>query len=121
MPVVGANQFVLELRIFVTSYERVVTDACPIIMPPHRKYWIGFELESWALRASDGSLVSRFESDEEALRHALKVITEDGQAVSSVIHSSDKKLVSILCMPKDGKGGGASAFVSRPGEDGQRD
>lgn len=80
---------------------------------PHRKYWIGFEVNAWALRASDGSLVSRFESDEDALRHALKVIAEDGQAVSSVIHSADKKLVSILCMPEDGKGGGPSAFIRR--------
>jgi hypothetical protein len=86
---------------------------------PHRKYWIGFEVNTWALRAADGSLVSRFESDEDALRHALKVITEDGQAISSVIHSADKKLVSILCMPKDGKGGGPSAFISRPGPEGK--
>jgi hypothetical protein len=81
---------------------------------PHRKYWIGFEVNTWALRAADGSLVNRFPTDEEALRHALKVIAEDGQAVSSVIHSADKKLVSILCMPKDGKGGGPSAFIQRP-------
>jgi hypothetical protein len=85
---------------------------------PHRKYWIGYEVNNWALRAADGSLVNRFETDEAALLHALHVIAEDGQAVSSVIHSSDKKLVSILCMPKDGKGGGPSAFITRP--DGQR-
>jgi hypothetical protein len=87
---------------------------------PHRKYWIGYEVNNWALRTADGSLVNRFESDEEALRHALKVIAEDGQAISSVIHSADKKLVSILCMPKDGKGGGPSAFIRRPEQEGDR-
>jgi hypothetical protein len=81
---------------------------------PHRKYWIGFEVNNWALRAADGSLVNRFQTDEEALLHALKVISADGHTISSVIHSADKKLVSILCMPKDSKGGGPSAFIRRP-------
>jgi hypothetical protein len=86
---------------------------------PQKKYWIGYEVDTWALRASDGSLVSRFKDDEEALRHALQIIAKDGLRVSSVIHSADRKLVSILCMDKDGKGGGSSAFVTRPDEDGE--
>lgn len=64
--------------------------------------------------------MQRFETDEEALRHAVKVIAEDGQAISSVIHSADKKLVSILCMPKEGEGGGPSAFIRRPEEEDRR-
>lgn len=66
----------------------------------HSKYWIGYEVDVWVLRASDGSLVERFYSDEEALQRALKIIDETGQTVSSVIHSADKKLVSIFCNPK---------------------